>query len=75
MTLMAKFTLTLEDSEDGQIEIRAIFDPPITRGQGEEDLTPAQAAATRIVNSVVRSLPEKDQMPKEMNGQEISNAG
>jgi len=67
---VAEFTLTLKDTESGQIEITANFDPPISRDGAH---TQAQLAGLALIERVQDIM--VDPIPQSINGVEVKNAG
>lgn len=45
---MAKFVLTIEDGEDGEVKVKGSFDPALTR---DSTLTSAQATGLEIMQA------------------------
>ena len=69
---MPKVTITVEDKEDGQVEIKAAFDPPTQR---DDTHTAAQLMGLRLCSEIQDMLSDQDKIPVEINGQEVKNAG
>ena len=52
---MAKAIITLTDREDGQIDVRVDFDPPVDK-PAEADFTDAQLMALFFLNNLTEDL-------------------
>lgn len=47
---MAKVTIIIEDGEDGEVNVKTEFDPPLKR---DEDETPAQTAGGMCLDAMM----------------------
>lgn len=65
---MATVTITLTDSEDGDVDAHAAFDPRV-ENLDEEDLTPAQITGIALL---VRAFPPEQ---TEWNSRTVDGAG
>jgi hypothetical protein len=57
---MAKFDLTVEDLENGQVQVYYGLEPDVNETTRAEDLTPAQLAGVAIMSLITTKLFPQD---------------